>query len=129
MSKNRTMIKKQAFSFKNALAGIAWIFKTQPNFKIQLFLSFLAIFAGFLFQISRQEFLIIFLLIGIGLAIETVNTAIEEAIDAIHKDWTEEIKIAKDVSAAAMLIFSLSALLIACIIFIPKILNLLTISY
>lgn len=69
------------------------------------------------------------MLIGIGLAIEAVNTAIEEAIDAIHKDWTEEIKIAKDVSAAAMLIFSLSAFLIACIIFIPKILNLLTINY
>jgi len=117
------MIKKQVYSFKNALEGIAWIFKTQRNFKIHLFLSFLAVSGGVLFQISTQEFLVVFLLIGIGLAIETLNTAIEEAIDAIHKDWTEEIKIAKDVSAAAMLIFSLCALLAAGIIFIPRLLN------
>lgn len=123
------MIKKQVYSFKNALEGIAWIFKTQRNFKIHLFLSFLAVFGGVLFQISKQEFLVVFLLIGIGLAIETLNTAIEETIDAIHKDWTEEIKIAKDVSAAAMLIFSLCALLAAGIIFIPKILKLLTFNF
>ena len=48
--------------------------------------------------------------------------AIEEAIDAIHKEHSEEIKVAKDVSAAAMLIFSLGAFLIAVYIFVPKIL-------
>src|SRR3989338_3352892 len=117
------MIKKHAFSFKNALEGILWIFKTQPNFKIHLFLSFLAITGGAVFQISYEEFLVIFILIGIGLAIEALNTSIEEAIDAIHKDWTEEIKIAKDVSAAAMLLFALTAFLAAGIIFIPRLLN------
>ncbi|OGK14740.1 hypothetical protein A3I50_01730 [Candidatus Roizmanbacteria bacterium RIFCSPLOWO2_02_FULL_37_9] len=116
------MIKKHTFSFKNAISGIHWVIKTQSNFKIHLILSLFAIIGGFLLEISSEEFLIILTLIGIGLAIETLNTAIEEAIDAIHKDWSEEIKLAKDVSAAAMFIFAFSALLIACIIFIPKIL-------
>lgn len=119
------MIKKRAFSLKNAVVGISWIFKTQPNFKIHLFFSAVAIFGALIFQISSSEFFIIVMLIGIGLAIEAINTSIEEAIDAIHKDWTEEIKVAKDTSAAAMLIFAISALVIAGIIFIPKILNLL----
>ncbi|MBI4009245.1 diacylglycerol kinase family protein [Candidatus Roizmanbacteria bacterium] len=123
------MIKKHVFSFKNALAGLRWAFKTQTNFKIQLLLSLFALIGGFIFQISYLEFLVIITLIGIGLAIEAVNTAIEEAIDAIHKDWSEEIKVAKDVSAAAMLIFSLTAFIIACIIFVPRILKLLTINY
>ena len=123
------MIEKHAFSFKNAVAGIRWVIKTQSNFKIHLILSLIAIFGGFVLRITYEEFLVILTLIGIGLAVETLNTAIEEAIDAIHKDWTEEIKIAKDVSAAAMLIFALTAFLIACIIFIPRILNLLTINY
>ena len=123
------MIKKHAFSLKNALAGISWIYKTQANFKIQLTLSVFAIVTAILLQISYLEFLIILTLICVGLAIETLNTAIEEAIDAIHKNWSEEIKVAKDVSAAAMLIFSIGAFIIACIIFIPKILKLLTFNF
>lgn len=123
------MIKKHAFSFNNALSGIRWVIKTQANFKIHLALSLLSIIGGFVLGITYEEFLIILTLIGIGLAIETLNTAIEEAIDAIHKDWTEEIKIAKDVSAAAMLIFAVTAFIIACIIFIPKIFKLLTFNF
>lgn len=122
------MIKKHVFSFKNALNGLVWIFKTQVNFRIHAILSLFAVIGGLILKISSTEFFIIFAFIGIGLAVEALNTAIEEAIDAIHKDWSEEIKIAKDVSAAAMLIIALSALIVACIIFIPKILSLLTIS-
>ncbi len=123
------MIKKHTYSIKNAVAGISWVLKTQSNFKTHLFLSFISILGGILLQISYFEFLIIFALIGVGLAIEALNTAIEETIDAIHKDWSEEIKVAKDVSAAAMLIFALTALLISCFIFVPRIFQLLTIYY
>ena len=119
------MIKKHTFSFKNAIAGIFWIVKTQSNFKIQLVLSLFSLFAGIILQISQTEFIIILALIFIGLSIESLNTAIEETIDALNKDYSPEIKIAKDVSAAAMLIFSLGAFIVACIIFIPKILYLL----
>lgn len=119
------MVKKGIYSFNNAIAGIYWIINTQTNFKIQLFFSLLALIGGLILKISKTEFIIIIVLIGIGLAIEAINTAIEEAIDAIHKDWSDEIKIAKDVSAAAMLIFSLTAFIVAIIIFTPKVLLLL----
>jgi diacylglycerol kinase len=61
------------------------------------------------------------MLIFIGIMVEAINTAIELTTDAIDKEWRTDIKLAKDVSAAAMLIFSLGALIIACIIFVPKI--------
>lgn len=118
------MIKKHAFSLNNAISGIVWTVKTQANIRIHLFLSVLAIIGAVLLKVSTVEFFVIMVLIGGGLAIETLNTAIEEAIDAIHKDWSEEIKIAKDVSAGAMLIFSITALFIAGFIFIPKIISL-----
>lgn len=118
------MLRKHTVSLKNALAGLIWVVKTQPNFKIHLFLSFLAIAAGSYFQISYVEFLIILTLIFLGLAVETINTAIEETIDALHRERSEEIRIAKDVGAAAMLIFSIGAFIIALIIFIPKLINL-----
>jgi diacylglycerol kinase len=74
--------------------------------------------------VSYFEFLLIVFLIIIGLIIETVNTAIEFTTDAIDKKIRDDIKIAKDVSASAMLIFSIGALIIGIIIFLPKIFNL-----
>lgn len=118
-------MKEHTLSFKNAFAGLIWVIKTQRNFKIQLFLSILSIWGGFYFKISYLEFLVIGTLITVGLVIEVINTAIEEAIDAIHKDWQEAIKIAKDVAASAMLIFSIGAFIIACVIFVPHIMRLL----
>jgi diacylglycerol kinase len=53
--------------------------------------------------------------------IETINTAIEATCDVVDKKWRRDIKIAKDVSAAAMLIYSIGALVIAMVIFLPKI--------
>lgn len=120
------MLKKQIYSFQNALSGLIWAIKTQRNFRVHLAFSALALAGGIFFQISYFEFMLIISLIGIGLAIEALNTAIEEAIDAIHKDWSQQIKIAKDASASAMLIFAFCAFIVASIIFIPRIFNLIT---
>ncbi len=115
-------MKKHIKSFRNALDGLGWTFSTQRNFRVHFTLSVLSLVAGWFFHISNGEFLVIFVLIIMGLVIETINTAIEETIDAIHKDWSSAIKIAKDVSAASMLLFAIGATLIAAYIFIPKIL-------
>ncbi len=117
------MIKKHRISFKNAFNGLVWAFKTQPNYKIHIVLSLLSIFGGVFLQISYFEWLTIVVLIAVGLAIETINTAIESTTDAIDKKWRNDIKIAKDVAAGAMLIFAIGAFLIAGFIFFPKILN------
>jgi len=118
------MLKRHTISFKNAFAGLVWAVKTQPNFRIHFFLSALSIAGGFLFKISYFEFILIIILIFIGLTIETINTGIEQTTDAIDQNWREDIKIAKDVSAAAMLFFSIGAFITAAIIFIPRILAL-----
>lgn len=98
-----------------------WALRTQPNYQIHLFLSILAIGGGFYYQISPAEWMTIIFLIGTGLALETVNTAIECAADAIDTSWREDIGRTKDVAAGAMLIFAITAFILACIIFLPKI--------
>ncbi|KKQ01919.1 MAG: hypothetical protein US11_C0003G0062 [Candidatus Roizmanbacteria bacterium GW2011_GWA2_36_23] len=117
------MIRHHAVSFKNAISGLLWVIRTQKNFKVHLFLSGLALIGGWVFEISYIEFLVILTLITIGLSTEIINTAIEETIDALDKERREEIRIAKDVSASFMLMFSMGAFTIACIIFIPKIID------
>lgn len=117
----RHRLYKHTISFKHAFQGLFWALRTQPNYQIHLFLSFLAVGGGFYYGISQSEWLVIIFLIGTGLALETVNTAIECAADAIDTNWREDIGRTKDVAAGAMLIFAIAAFIIACIIFLPKV--------
>ena len=118
------MFKRHTISFKNAFNGLVWSLKTQPNYRIHLSLSILALSLGFWLQISYTEFLIIIMVIMAGLVVETINTAIESTTDAIDTTIREDIKISKDVSAAAMLIYAIGSTIIAIIIFLPKIIKL-----
>ena len=115
------MFKKHTISFKNAFNGLVWSLKTQPNYRIHLSLSLLALGLGFWLKISYTEFLIIIMVIMVGLVIETINTAIESTTDAIDTKIREDIKISKDVSAAAMLIYAIGSTIIALMLFIPRI--------
>ena len=115
------MFKKHTISFKNAFNGLVWSLKTQPNYRIHLSLSLLALALSYWLKISNSELLIIIFLITVGLVIETINTAIEAATDAIDTKIREDIRITKDVSAAAMLIYAIGAIIIAIMIFLPKI--------
>jgi len=115
------MLKKHTVSIGHAIDGLVWALKTQPNYRIHLFLSALSLVGSYVFKISYFEFLLIIILITIGLVIETLNTGLEQTTDAIDRKIREDIKIAKDVAAAAMLIYAMGSLIIACIIFVPRI--------
>jgi len=118
-------MRRHTISFKNAWRGLKWALTTQPNYRIHFTLSLLALVAGFVLNISYVEFLIIAVLITIGFAVETVNTAIEEATDAIDTKIRPDIGLAKDVAAGAMLMFAIGAAVIAGFIFVPRLIYLL----
>ena len=117
------MIKRHTISFKHAFDGLLLSLKTQPNYQIHLSLSLLALIGAVLLQISYYETLLIIVLIFIGLTIETINTSLENTNNAIDKNIREDIRVAKDAAAGAMLIYAIGAFTIACIIFVPKILT------
>ena len=113
-------LRKHHISFKNAYRGIFWAFDTQPNFKIHLLLSFIALFLGFILEISGIEMLLIIFCIVLGLGAEMINTSIEAMTDLITIEWRKEAKIAKDVSAGMMLVIAIGTLIVGFYIFIPK---------
>ncbi|MDA1316881.1 MAG: diacylglycerol kinase family protein [bacterium] len=123
------MIKRHADSIGHATDGLLWAFRTQPNYRVHALLTLLALAGGAFFRISYNEWLLIVVFIFTGLIIETINTSIEKMGDAVDKSYNEDIKISKDVSAAAMLIVALGALVVSSIIFIPKILIYLGMSF
>ena len=123
------MIKRHTDAIGHATDGLMWAIRTQPNYRIHLLLTLTAILGGMFFHITYNEWLIIIVFIITGLIVETLNTSIEKMGDAVDKNFNEDIKISKDVSAAAMLLVSLGAILVSGIIFIPKILLFLGIGF
>jgi diacylglycerol kinase len=111
--------KKRLYSFKYAGRGIQVMFRNHPNFKIQLFFACLAFILGLVFKISPLEWIILLLCIGIVLALETINSAIEYLVDMTSPDFHPIAGKIKDLAAAAVLIFCLISLIIGLIIFIP----------
>lgn len=115
------MTTRHVVSISHAFAGLLYGFMTQPNFIIHSFISGMVIAASWYFQISSTHWAIILLTIAIGFSLEYLNTSIETTVDLITTTHHPLAKIAKDTAAAAMLVYAVGAILIASIIFIPKI--------
>ena len=122
-------VRRHTISFKHAADGMLWALKTQPNYQIHLGLSIISIAAGFFFEVSQLEWFMIALLVTMGLVVETINSALEATLDAVSLDVRDDIKIAKDAAAAAMLIFAVGSAAIAAVIFVPKIMVYFGISF
>lgn len=109
-------------SFKHAFAGIGWVVKEHPNFKIHIIISLIAIFAGYLLEFSHIEFAILLLTVLVVYTAEMVNTAVEEVTDLVTVKWAKQAKIAKDVAAGGVLLSALVAIIIGFLLFLPKLL-------
>ena len=112
-------LRKHHISFKNAISGVVWALRTQPNFRVHLFLSIVVLFFAEVYQIQTIEKLILIFTILLGFTVEMLNTAIESITDLITTEWRQQAKIAKDVSAGMMLIVAIGAVIIAAYIFAP----------
>lgn len=106
-------------SFKHAFCGIKTTLKEERNMKIHVASAVLVLLFAVLFQVKMMEWVILLLCIGLVIALETVNTAIERTIDTITEEFLPEAKKAKDAAAGAVLIIATISAIIGLIIFIP----------
>lgn len=118
-------MKKIKNSFKYAIEGICTSFKTERNMKIHIFIMILVIIAGIILKIDKLEWIICITLFAIVIAGELFNTSIETIVDMVMPEKNEKAKIAKDVSAGAVLVVAIGAAIIGLVIFVPRILNIL----
>lgn len=112
-------------SVKFALEGVFVFFTTEKNGQRQLFVAVVALLAGWLFGISRGEWLWLVGSVTGVFAAEMVNTAIEKFCDLVTTEVRPEIKLIKDLSAGSVLLVAVGATIVGIIIFIPYVLALL----
>jgi len=120
--------KKRTFidSVKNCLEGIIYTFNHENNFKREMIIGIVVIITGFLLRINLIEWCIILLLINFVLVCELINTALEKTVDLYTKEYNTIGKIIKDAAGGAVLIMCFFSSIIGSIIFLPKIINLIT---
>ena len=104
-----------------AMKGAVKLITTEHSVMVQSSIGALMIIAGFYFHISHEEWLIQTLAIGLVLGIEGLNTAIEKIADFIHPEYHERIGFIKDIAAGSVFFAAMTAIVIGCIIYIPKI--------
>jgi len=110
-------IKSVGFALKGALLLI----RTEASIKIQIFITLVMTAAGFYFEISSIEWILQIFAIAMVLGIEGMNTAVEKIADYIQPEFDLKIGFIKDISAGAVMLVSVAAVIIGLIIYLPKI--------
>lgn len=110
-------------SFKFAMKGIMVLLRTENNAKFHLLAAIMVILMGSYFQINNTEWCLVILAIGLVLAAEAFNAAIEKLCDFVSPAQNQLIGKVKDLAAGAVLIVAIAAALIGCFVFIPKLLD------
>ena len=111
----------QVQSFRYAIEGIFYSFQKGTHLKIHTIAAFLVVVLGAYYALSSLEWAILALTIAGVISAETMNTAIEEACDVLHPELHPRARLAKHCAAGAVLILSITALVVGLIIFLPKI--------
>lgn len=120
-SKNRNFIE----SLKHAIDGLIILCKTERNFRIHLLISVIVIVLSIVLKIKSEQWIWILLAIFIVLIAEVINTLCESIVNLIvGQEYNKIAKKTKDVAAAGVVIASIFAIIIGCIVYIPIILEL-----
>lgn len=114
--KNRAPLLK---SFGFAFSGIISVIKEERNIKIHIVAALIVIALAFYFHFSRNDWLILLLIITIVISLELVNSSIEAVVDLASPELHPLAKKAKDVAAGAVLVAAIVSVIIGVLLFFP----------
>ena len=114
-------LKKRIRSFGYAFRGLRDLFIYEHNAWIHLTAAVCAVALGFIYKISSIEWIALCGVIGFVFAMEIINSAIEKLADVVSPQKNEKIRLVKDLSAAAVLVSAIIAVIVGLLIFLPKI--------
>jgi len=103
-------------SANHAINGILYAAKTQRHMRYHLYSAVGVLVLSLVLGVSWSEFAILVILSIIVLSAEMLNTAIEDIINILFRDYDRRAKAIKDIAAGAVLITAIGALIIGYII-------------
>lgn len=106
--------------FRVAIRGIRWGITGQASFSIHIPVALIVILLGALLRIESAEWIALIFSIGLVFTAELFNSAIEVLFQGLNPDQQDRFWKSLDIAAGAVLVASLTALVIGFIIFIPR---------
>lgn len=116
--------KKNRVGLRYAVNGLKYAYKNEINIRIHFIIAFFVIVFGFVFSVSKLEWVLLLLMIGFVITAELLNTAVETMLDYLAPDRHVKVGAIKDLTASAVLVASLIAAIVGIIIFLPKVITL-----
>lgn len=113
-------IKKFTESFNHAIEGVIYTVRTQRNMKIHLTAAIVVLLFSLFFNMSKLEMVILLMTIVSVIVLELINTAIEATIDVLANYYHPLAKIAKNVSAGAVLVAAANSVVVGYLLFFDK---------
>ena len=124
---NKQTEKNQNFfqSLRHALDGVRLLISEERNFRFDLIISIIVVILGLIVKLNLNEWLWLCVAFFTVLSSEALNSIVENVVDLIvdHR-FNLLAKRAKDIAAGAVLLSAFFAIIVGCLIFIPKIINL-----
>lgn len=113
-------------SFKYAIDGLLYCVKTQRNMRIHFIIAVATLVLAVIAHVSLLEIIILITVISLVITAEMINTAIEKVVDMVSETYHPLAKIAKNVAAGAVLITAITAVIIGCLIFLDKLVKIIS---
>lgn len=109
-------------SFKYAISGLVYAFKEEQNFRVHTVAAIASIILGFVLKISLFEWIAIVICISLVLMAELINTIFERIVDILKPRLHPYAEKIKDMMAGIVVVAAALSLVLALLIFLPKIL-------
>lgn len=106
-----------AKSFRFALQGFRYAVNNERNMRIHLSVALLVTQFALLYGLDRHEYAVLFIMFGVVLTAEMLNTAIEAMVNLETQNFTPLARVAKDVAAGAVFVLSIAAVLVGLMLF------------
>ena len=103
--------------FQAAFRGIVRCINHERNMRIHTVAALYVFVFSFFFKLSAAGYASLFLICGIVMALEVVNTGLEELADQISPGYSPVVKVVKDIAAGAVLIGAVFAVAVAAVLF------------
>lgn len=104
-------------SFNAAIEGFIYVLKSQRNMRIHFLLGVMFLLIGIYLNFGRFELIALGVTISFVLLAEMINTSIELMMDLIAPNFNPVARIIKDISAGAVMVASLNALIVGYLLF------------
>lgn len=112
-------------SFSNAARGVRTAINSERNLRMDLAAALAVVAAGFYLGLSLAEWSIIVMAIAMVIAMEMINTAIENFADRVAPNYDQAVGAAKDLAAGAVLVTAMGAAVVGILVLGPHFIRIL----